>query len=75
VGYVAGAGEAYSAHLALPNAPAAPVFLDVEAATRDTTGIVIVVLSPLDPRVPNAADRNQVNRRAYDRLINTLKWL
>lgn len=74
VGYVAGAGEAYSAHLALPNAPAAPVYLEVEAATHDTAGIVVVVLSPLNPSTPNAGDSSQVHRGAYDRLVNSLKW-
>jgi hypothetical protein len=75
IGYMPGAGTTYTATLALPNAPAAPVYLQVLAATHGTTGIVFVVLSPLDPSHPDPTDRSQVRSVAYDHIVNSVRWL
>jgi hypothetical protein len=74
IGYVAGAGNSYEAMADLPNAPNTPLFLQVMAATQGTTGIIFVVVSPLDPANPDPSSPRAVRNGSYDRLVNLLTW-
>lgn len=74
IGYVPGAGKALKATLALPNAPSAPVFVQVMAATRGTTGLIFVAVSPLDPHTPDPGDKHQVRGGRYDLITNSVRW-
>jgi hypothetical protein len=75
IGYVPGAGHVYRANLVLPNAPSAPIFLEVMVVTRGTTGYILVVVSPLDPHSPNPGDKRQVRNVRYDLIANSVRWL
>lgn len=74
IGYVAGAGENFSAVVSQPNVPNFPIFMQALASTQGTTGIIFVVISPLDTRNPDPSNPRQVHSTAYDQLINTLVW-
>lgn len=75
IGYVAGAGESYSATLDQPNAPSVPVYLEIMASTRGTTGIIFIAASGLKPDGPDPNDPRQVPNGAYDRMVNSVTWL
>jgi len=74
IGYVSGAGHTYAAVADLPNAPNTPLFIQVMSAVKGTSGIIFVVVSPLDPANPDPSSPVQVRSGAYDRLINTVFW-
>jgi hypothetical protein len=71
IGYVPGAGEAYSATTTDPNAPSTPVFLEVLASVRGGIAIIFAALSPLDP---STADPSGAPDQAYDQLVNSVEW-
>lgn len=71
VGYVSGAGEAYSAYTSDPNSPSTPVYLEVMASIRGNVGLTFAALSPLDP---NTADPSGAPDQAYDQLVNSVEW-
>jgi hypothetical protein len=71
IGYVPGAGEAYSASTTDPNAPSTPVYLEVLASVRGTVAIIFAALSPLDPAT---ADPSGAPDQAYDQLVNSVEW-
>jgi hypothetical protein len=71
IGYVPGAGEAYSATTTDPNAPSTPVYLEVLASVRGNVAIVFAALSPLDP---STADPSGAPDQAYDQLVNSVEW-
>lgn len=74
IGYVAGAGAEYTGVASIPNAPSVPVFLQIMASTRGTTGIVFLSTSSLDPSGPNPTDPRQVPNGEYDRMVNSVVW-
>ena len=74
IGYVAGAGETFTATADQPNAPSVPVYLELMASVQGTTGIVFVATSTLDPNAPDPTDSRQVPNGAYDRIVNSLTW-
>jgi hypothetical protein len=71
IGYIPGAGEAYTATSTAPNAPATPVYLEIMASVRGTVGLTFAALSPLDP---NSGSSNGVPDQAYDQLVNSVEW-
>ncbi len=71
IGYVPGAGEAYSADSSDPNAPSTQVYLEVMASVQGNVGMVFAALSPLDP---NSSDPSGVPDQAYDQLVNSVGW-
>ena len=71
IGYVPGAGEAYSATTADPNAPSTPVYLEVLASVRGNVALIFAALSPLDP---STADPSGAPDQAYDQLVNSVEW-
>jgi hypothetical protein len=71
IGYVPGAGEAYSATTADPNAPSTPVYLEVLASVHGTVAIIFAALSPLNP---STADPSGAPDQAYDQLVNSVEW-
>jgi hypothetical protein len=71
IGYVPGAGEAYSASTTDPNAPSTPVYLEVLASVRGTVAVIFAALSPLDP---STADPSGAPDQAYDQLVNSVEW-
>lgn len=71
IGYVSGAGEAYSATTTDPNAPSTPVYLEVLASVHGTIAITFAALSPLDPAT---ADPSGAPNQAYDQLVNSVEW-
>jgi hypothetical protein len=75
IGYVAGAGETYTATTDQPNAPSVPVYLEIMASVRGTTGIVFLASSTLDPNGPDPTNPRQVPNGAYDRMVNSVVWL
>lgn len=74
IGFNSGAGEAYGAYADLPNAPNTPIFIQVMSSVKNTTGIIFVAVSPLDPSNPDPSDPVQVRSGSYDRLVNTVIW-
>jgi hypothetical protein len=74
IGYVRGAGEAYSALVNQPNAPNVPIYIQVLASTQGTSGVVFAAVSPLNPLKPDPTNPRQVRSNSYDQLINTLTW-
>ena len=74
IGYVAGAGGEYSGTANIPNAPSVPIFLEIMASTRGTSGIVFFATSSLDPSGPNPTDPRQVPNGEYDRMVNSVIW-
>jgi hypothetical protein len=74
IGFNAGAGETYEAVADLPNAPNTPLFIQLLASVKGTTGVVFAVVSPLDPSNPDPNSPLQVRSGSYDHLINTLTW-
>ncbi|MDE3229431.1 MAG: hypothetical protein KGO05_06090 [Chloroflexota bacterium] len=71
IGYVAGSGEAYAASVTQANAPDQLVYLDFMASVRDSTGLVFIALSPLDP---NSPDPSVVPNQDYDQMVNSVEW-
>lgn len=74
IGYTSGAGHTYAAVADLPNAPNTPLYIQVMSAVKGTSGIIFVVVSPLDPANPDPSSPRQVRNGSYDRLVNTLVW-
>jgi hypothetical protein len=74
IGFNAGAGEEYGGYADLPNAPNTPLFIQVLSSVKNSTGIIFVVISPLDPSNPDPSDQAQVLSGSYDHLINTVTW-
>lgn len=72
IGYVAGAGDTFGATVDDPSAPNTPVFIEIMAATRGTTGIVFAAISPLDPQAPDPSQ--QTDAQGYDQMVNSLLW-
>lgn len=72
IGYVAGAGDTFAATVDDPSAPNTPVFIEIMAATRGTTGIVFAAISPLDPQAPDPSQ--QTDAQGYDQMINSVVW-
>ena len=75
VGYVAGAGESYSAVADQANAPSVPVFIEVMASVQGGTGIIFLASSALNPDQPDPGDPRQVPGGEYDRMVNSVTWL
>jgi hypothetical protein len=71
IGYVPGAGEAYTADTTDPNAPSTPVYLQVMASVRGNVGLMFAALSPLDP---GTADPTGAPDQVYDELVNSVEW-
>jgi hypothetical protein len=74
IGYIAGAGESYTATTDQPNAPSVPVYLEIMASVRGTTGIVFLASSTLDPNGPDPTDPRQVPNGSYDRMVSSVVW-
>jgi hypothetical protein len=74
IGYVRGAGEQYSALANQPNAPNFPIYIQVMASVKGTSGIIFAAVSPLDPLKPDPTNPRQVRSNAYDQLVNSLTW-
>jgi len=72
IGYVDGAGESYQAQNIEPNAPYVPVYIQLMASVRSTTGLAFVAISPLDP---NSPDTRIVPDAEYDHIVNSIQWL
>jgi hypothetical protein len=75
IGYMAGAGETFTATANQPNAPSVPVYLELMASVHGTTGIVFAATSTLDPSGPDPTDPRQVPNSEYDRIVNSLTWV
>lgn len=75
VGYVAGAGESYSAVSDQPNAPSVPVFIEIMTSVQGGTGIIFLASSTLNPDQPDPGDPRQVPGGEYDRMVNSVVWL
>lgn len=72
IGYVSGAGEAFSGYATPANAPATPVYIEVMASVRGTTGLTFTTISPIDP---NSRDPSSfVPNAEYDRIVNNIAW-
>ncbi len=71
VGYVSGAGESYDGYTADPNAPNTPIFIEIMASVRGTTGLTFTAVSPLDP---NSPDPSVVPNAEYDHIVNSIAW-
>jgi hypothetical protein len=74
IGYVSGAGESYTATEVQPNAPSVPVYLELMASVRGTTGLVFISASTLNPTGPDPTDPRQVPNADYDRMVNSVAW-
>lgn len=74
IGYVAGAGAEYTGTATPPNAPSVPVYLEMMASVRGTTGVIFLATSSLDPNGPNPTDPRQVPNGEYDRMVNSVVW-
>lgn len=72
IGYVAGAGDTFGATIDDPSAPNTPVYIEIMAATKGTTGIVFTAISPLDPQSPDPSQ--QTDAQGYDQMINSVIW-
>ncbi|MGO8948728.1 MAG: hypothetical protein ACLQUY_13965 [Ktedonobacterales bacterium] len=74
IGYVDGSGESFVAAYLQPqlNTPDFPVYLQLMASVRGTTGLTFVTISPLDPNSPSA---NLVPDAEYDHIVNSIQWL
>jgi len=72
IGYVDGSGESYEAAYLQPNTPDLPVYLQLMASVRGTTGLTFVAISPLDP---NSSDAHLVPDAEYDHIVNSIEWL
>lgn len=72
IGYVSGAGDAFGATVSDPSAPNTPVFIEIMAATKGTTGIVFAAISPLDPQSPDPTQ--QTDAQGFDQMINSVIW-
>ncbi len=71
IGYVSGADESYEAYSAQSSAPNVPVFIEIMASVRGTTGVTFIAVSPLDP---NSPDPSIVPNEEYDRIVNSVQW-
>lgn len=71
IGYVAGAGQSIGAYASQGNAPQVPIFIQVMASVRNSTGITFVAISPLDP---NSPDPSIVPNEEYDHVVNSIVW-
>jgi hypothetical protein len=71
IGYVAGAGQSIGAYASQGNAPQVPVFIQVMASVKNSTGIIFVAISPLDP---NSPDPSLVPNEEYDHVVNSVVW-
>lgn len=74
IGYVAGAGESYTATSDQPNAPNVPVYLQFMASVKGTVGIIFIASSTLNPNGPDPTDPRQVPNGAYDRIVASVVW-
>jgi hypothetical protein len=74
IGYIGGAGTEYTAVSGQPGAPSVPVYLQIMASVRGTTGIVFIAASTLNPSGPDPADPRQVPNGEYDRMVNSVVW-
>ncbi len=72
IGYVPGAGDTFGATVSDPSAPNTPVFIEIMAATKGTTGIVFAAISPLDPHAPDPSQ--QTDAQGFDQMINSVIW-
>ncbi len=72
IGYVDGAGESFQATYLQPNTPDLPVYLQLMASVRATTGLTFVAISPLNP---NSSDAHLVPDAEYDHIVNSIQWL
>ena len=71
IGYVPGVGQSIGAYASQGNAPQVPVFIQVMASVQNTTGIIFVAVSPLDP---NSPDPSIVPNEEYDHVVNSVVW-
>lgn len=71
IGYVPGAGQSIGAYASQGNAPQVPVFIEVMVSVQNTTGIIFVATSPLDP---NSPDPSIVPNEEYDHVVNSVVW-
>jgi hypothetical protein len=71
IGYVSGAGQSIGAYASQGNAPQVPVFVQVMASVQNSTGIIFVAISPLDP---NSPDPSIVPNEEYDHVVNSVVW-
>jgi hypothetical protein len=71
IGYVHGAGQSIGAYASQGNAPQVPVFIQVMASVQNSTGIIFVAISPLDP---NSPDPSIVPNEEYDHVVNSVVW-
>jgi hypothetical protein len=74
IGYTAGAGEIIQATLVQANAPSAPVFLEFMASTRNTTGLVFIAVSTINPAARNPARVLEAINGEFDQLANGVVW-
>lgn len=71
IGYVHGAGQSIGAYASQGNAPQVPVFIQVMASVQNSTGIIFIAISPLDP---NSPDPSIVPNEEYDHVVNSVVW-
>lgn len=74
IGYIDGSGESFEAVYLQPqlNTPDVPVYIQLMASVRGTTGLTFVAISPLDPNSPSG---NLVPDAEYDHIVNSIQWL
>jgi hypothetical protein len=71
VGYISGAGESYDGYSANANSPNTPIYIEIMASVRGTTGLTFTAVSPLDP---NSPDVSVVPNEDYDHIVNSIQW-
>lgn len=71
VGYISGVGEMFDGYSTDSNSPNTPLFIQIMASVRGTTGITFTAISPLDP---NSPDASIVPNEEYDHIVNSIEW-
>lgn len=72
IGFISGAGNSYEGYTSSSNAPNTPVFIQMMASVRGTTGLTFTTVSPIDP---NSSDPTSgVPSAEYDRITNSVVW-
>lgn len=74
IGYVGGVGRGFQGAQDQPGAPSAPVYLQLMASTKGTTGIIFLAVSTLNPSTlkPNAPV--PLPNAEFDQLVNGISW-
>ena len=72
IGYVDGSGESFQAASLEPNAPDLPLYVQIMASVRGSTGLTFVAISPVEPNSPSG---HLTPDAEYDHIVNSIVWL